>query len=161
MSQTASQRSSSQNSLSCCTPGCLFTNGFFQFWLIAACLSILTQNDLAILTGWFRGPSKRTNWIKKSSFTGLVTFECPLRGEKKPLLEKENLDSVLKSISTSSLACILNLNMWILKIKAPQVKIFEPLKSCISKWENRRRMNWPPPKKYPSPSQDNSFPPWN
>ena len=96
---------------------------------------------------------------KKSSFTGLVTFECPLRGEKKPLLEKENLDSVLKSISTSSLACILNLNMWILKIKAPQVKIFEPLKSCISKWENRRRMNWPPLKKYPSPSQDNFFPP--
>ena len=31
---------------------------------------------------------------------GLVRFECPLRGEKKLLLEKENLDSVLKSIYT-------------------------------------------------------------
>ena len=31
---------------------------------------------------------------------GLVGFEFPLRGEKKLLLKKENLDSVLKSIST-------------------------------------------------------------
>ena len=77
MGQTASQRSSSQNSPLCCTPGCLFTNGFFQFWLIAACLSILTQNDLAILTGWFRGPSKRTNWIKKKQFHGFDYFWVP------------------------------------------------------------------------------------
>ena len=31
---------------------------------------------------------------------GLVGFECPLSGEKNLLLEKENLDSMLKSIST-------------------------------------------------------------
>ena len=31
---------------------------------------------------------------------GLVGFECPLRGEKKLLLENENLDSVLRSIPT-------------------------------------------------------------
>ena len=29
---------------------------------------------------------------------GLDSFECPLRGEKKLLLEKENLDLVLKPI---------------------------------------------------------------
>ena len=42
---------------------------------------------------------------------GLVGFEFPLRGEKKLLLEQENLDSVLKSIFTSSPAPILNLKM--------------------------------------------------
>ena len=53
-------------------------------------------------TDWMvGGPSKRTKWIKKeNNFMGLVGFECPLRGEKKLLLEQENLDSVLKSIST-------------------------------------------------------------
>ena len=33
---------------------------------------------------------------KESSFMGLVGFEYLLRGEKKLLLEQENLDSVLK-----------------------------------------------------------------
>ena len=37
---------------------------------------------------------------KESNFMGLAGFECPLWGEKKLLLKKENLDSVLKSIST-------------------------------------------------------------
>ena len=37
---------------------------------------------------------------KESSLMGLVGLECPLRGEKKLLLEQENSDSVLKSIST-------------------------------------------------------------
>ena len=37
---------------------------------------------------------------EESNFMGLVGFECPLRSEKKLLLEKENLDSVLKSVST-------------------------------------------------------------
>ena len=32
----------------------------------------------------------------------LVRFECPLKGEKELLLERENLDSMLKSISTWS-----------------------------------------------------------
>ena len=31
---------------------------------------------------------------------GLVGSECPQKGEKKLLLEQENLDSVLKAIST-------------------------------------------------------------
>ena len=34
------------------------------------------------------------------------------------------------------------------KMRAPQVKVFEFLKSCISKSEKGRIMNWPPPKKY-------------
>ena len=42
---------------------------------------------------------------------GLAGFEGPLRVEKKLLLEQENLDSVLKSISTWNPASILNLKM--------------------------------------------------
>ena len=38
--------------------------------------------------------------------------------------------------------------MWILKMRAPQAKIFKFLKSFISKRENGWRMNWPSPKKY-------------
>ena len=58
---------------------------------------------------------------------------------------------MLKSVSPWSPACILNLKIWILKMRAPQVKIFEFLKSYISKWENGPRMNWPPPKRYTPP----------
>ena len=89
-SETASQHSPSQNSPSCCTPGCLFTKRSLLF--------TFTQNALALLTGWFEGPSKPTKLIKEKSVS--VGFECLLRGEKKLLLEQENLDSVLKSIST-------------------------------------------------------------
>ena len=44
---------------------------------------------------------------------GLVGSLCLLRGEKKLLLEKENLGSLLKSKSTWSPASVLNLKMWI------------------------------------------------
>ena len=44
---------------------------------------------------------------KASSFMDLVGFECTLRGGKKLLLKQEDLDSLLKSISTSSPASIL------------------------------------------------------
>ena len=91
-SETASHCCPSQNSPSCCTPGRLFTNGFFLI-LTSNCLFPLIQNALAFRTGWFGGPSKR-------NFMGLVGFECPLRGKKKLLLERKNLDSVLKPIST-------------------------------------------------------------
>ena len=88
---------------------------------------------------------------KESSFMGLVGLMDKLRGEKKLLFEEENLDSVFKSISTWSPASILNLKLWILKMRAPQAKCFEFLKSCISKCENGGRMNWPPPNKYNTP----------
>ena len=82
---------------------------------------------------------------KESSFMGLVGFERLLRDEKKLLLELDNLDAVLKSIFTWSHASVLNLKMWILKMRAPQAKkTFGFLKSCISKWKNGERMNWPP-----------------
>ena len=48
---------------------------------------------------------------KESSFMGLVGFERPLRGEKKLIYEKENLDSVLKSISTWKPACLKSQNV--------------------------------------------------
>ena len=79
---------------------------------------------------------------------GLVGLEWPLQGQKKLLLKQENLDSMLKSLTTSSPACILNLKMWILKMRVPQDKISEIFKSWISKWENGHRTNWPSPKKY-------------
>ena len=59
-----------------------------------------TQNALALLTRWFGGPSECTKSLKKKAVSGLVGFECPLRGERKLLLQQENLDSVLKSLST-------------------------------------------------------------
>ena len=56
---------------------------------------------------------------------GLVGFECPLRGEKKLLLEQENLDwLLLKSIYTWSPASALNLKMWILKMRVLQAIFF-------------------------------------
>ena len=61
---------------------------------------------------------------KESSFIGLVGFECPLKGEKKLLVEKENLESVLNSMSTGSPASVLNLKMLILKRRASQTKHF-------------------------------------
>ena len=92
-------------------------------------LFTFTQNALALLTGWFGWSSKSTKWRKKSSFMGLIHFECPLRGEKQLLLEQEHLDSVLTSISTWSSASILNLIMWILKMNVPKTKTFVSLKS--------------------------------
>ena len=50
----------------------------------------------------------------------LVGFECPLMGEKKLLYGKENLDSVLESISAGSSAPVLNLKLWILKMRVPR-----------------------------------------
>ena len=76
---------------------------------------------------------------------GLVGFEYPLRAEKKLLLEQENLDSVLKLISTWGPASILILKMWILKMSVQQTKIFEFLKTSISKWKNGESKNEPPP----------------
>ena len=90
---------------------------------------------------------------KESSFMGLVGFEFPLRGEKKLLLKKENLDSVLKSVSTWSPASVVNLKMWILEIKVPQAKFFEIFKSSISKWVNGLNEPDSPNEIYP--------PPWN
>ena len=46
---------------------------------------------------------------KETSFMDLVGFECPLRGEKKLLLEKWKLYSVSKSISTWVPASVLDL----------------------------------------------------
>ena len=85
---------------------------------------------------------------------GLVGFEFPLRGEKKLLLKKENLDSVLKSVSTWSPASVVNLKMSILEIKVPQAKFFEIFKSSISKWVNG--LNEPD-----SPNEIYPPPPWN
>ena len=71
---------------------------------------------------------------KESIFMG---FECPLRDEKELLIAQENLDSVLRSISSWSPSSVLNLEMWILKMRAPHAQIFwilEILHFKIRKW---------------------------
>ena len=70
------------------------------------------RNALALLIGWFVGPSKPVKQKKKTAVSlDLVGFECPLMGEKKLLYGKENLDSVLESISAGSSAPVLNLKL--------------------------------------------------
>ena len=103
---------------------------------------------------------------KESSFMGLVGIERPLRIGKKLLLEKD-LDSVFKSMSPWSPAFALNPKMWILKMRAPQAKLFEFLKSCISKcefryekvdekWTNLSLGNiFPPPRRTSPPTPQN------
>ena len=91
----------------------------------------------------------------------LVGFECPLMGEKKLLYEKENLDSVLESISAWSSAPVLNLKLWILKMRAPRQNIFEIWNlafqnekivgenmspTLIGQSYLKSEMFWPPPK---------------
>ena len=66
--------------------------------------------------------------------------------------KKKNLDLVLNSKSTWSPASILNLKMWILKIRALQTNNFEFLKSCAfqnekmdRKWTDLTLRNKTPP----------------
>ena len=83
---------------------------------------------------------------KESIFMG---FECPLRDEKKLLIAQEKLDSVLRSISSWSPSSVLNLEMWILKMRVPHAQIFwilEILHFKIRKWTENELTS---PKKYP------------
>ena len=119
-SETASQRSPSQNSPTGCTPGCLFTKRSVLI-LTSSCHVRLHSHKML----WFYcldslvGPLNPPNgWKRKHFLMCLVGFECPLWSKKKLLLEKENLDSVL--------SFVLNLKMWILKMRALQAK-----KICI------------------------------
>ena len=89
-------------------------------------------------------------WLNKKerSFMSLAGYQCPLRGENKLLLEQENSDSMLKSISNWSPASILNLKMWILKMRALQVWIFEILHFKTGKWTEKKLAS---PKEYTLP----------
>ena len=86
---------------------------------------------------------------KESSFMGLVNFQCPLKGEKKLFLEKENLDSVLKSKFTWSPVSFLSLKMWISKMRTLQAKKFWIFEILPFKIKNGWRMNWPPLRNIP------------
>ena len=115
---------------------CLFTKG--SLWILtSAAMFVYIHTKWR----WSGGLSKPPNG-QKEKFHGFDWFWG--RGEKKLLLEQENLDSMFMSISTWSPASILNLRTWILKMRAQQAKNFEILNTCISKWENGGRMNWPP-----------------
>ena len=89
-------------------------------------------------------------WLNKKerSFMSLAGYQCPLRGERKLLLEQENSDSMLKSISNWSPASILNLKMWILKMRALQVWNFEILHFKTGKWTEKKLAS---PKEYTLP----------
>ena len=125
-SETASQCFPSQNSPSCYTPGCLFTKRSLLI-LTSSCHVCLHSHDML----WFY-------WLDG------------LGGPLKPP-KKENLDSVLKSVSTWSPASVVNLKMWILEIKVPQAKFFEIFKSSISKWVNGLNEPDSPNEIYPPP----------
>ena len=70
-SETAS-RSLSQNSPSCCTPGCLFTKGSLLI-LTSRChvclhaMFVYIHAKCSGLTGWMVWPSKPTKLIKKKA----------------------------------------------------------------------------------------------
>ena len=67
-SETVSLSSPSQISSSCCTRDVCLQKDHFRFWPETCYLFTFTQHALAaLLTGWFRGPSNPTKWIKKKS----------------------------------------------------------------------------------------------
>ena len=109
-SETASQRFLSQNPHLCCTLGCLFIKGSLLI-LTSSCHVCLHPHKTLWL--YWLGGLEGSKWIKNEEFYGFGLL----------LLEKENLDSVLKSISTWNPASALNLKMWILKMKAAPAKL--------------------------------------
>ena len=92
-------------------------------------------------------PSKPTKWIKKKAVSWAWLFLSAHWGwrETAPWTWKFRI-SVKFNIYLNSCICLKyeNINIG----NEGKAKMIEFLKSCISKWENRRRMNWPPPKKY-------------
>ena len=55
----------SQNSISCCAPGCLLTKTSLLILTSCCHVCLHSQDALALLTGWFGGPSKPFKRIKK------------------------------------------------------------------------------------------------
>ena len=89
-SETASQRTLSQNFPSRCTLGCLVTKrSFFLSWLVAA-MFLYTLIKCSGFIDWMVLRALKTHQMdkKENTFMRLVSFECPLRDEKKLLLEK-------------------------------------------------------------------------
>ena len=66
---------------------------------------------------------------KRKHFHGFHWYWVPTKGWKETCFLKKKLDSVLKLRSTGSPASVLNLKMWILKMRGPQAKNFEFLKT--------------------------------
>ena len=109
-SETAGQRFLSQNPPLYCTLGCLFIKGSLLI-LTSSCHVCLHPHKTLWL--YWLGGLEGSKWIKDEEFYGFGLL----------LLEKKNLDSVLKSISTWNPASALNLKMWILKMKAAPAKL--------------------------------------
>ena len=122
---------------SCCTLGCLLTG-----WLLvltSSCHVCLNSHEMLWLD-W-----RPANEWRRKQFHGFGWFWVPTRSEKKLLLEKENLDSVLKSVSTWSPASVLNLKMWILEIySSPPTLIGQlppEIKNILTSSENPKFQN--------------------
>ena len=82
---------------------------------------------------------------KEISFMGLVGFEGPLRVEKNPAPWKKKFRFGVKvNIYLKSSIHLKSENVNV-DYKGAAGKNFESVKFCISKWENGRWMNWPPP----------------
>ena len=132
-----------------------------SFVLYTGCL--LTKESLSILTSSCHVSlhSHKLLWIYwldglygplNQPNGQLIGFTCPLRGGKKLLLEQKKIRFSFKVNFHLKRCIILNLKMWILKMRAPQAFFFYFLKSSISKWENGWKMNCPPVRNIPPPS---------
>ena len=143
-SETGSQHSSSQNSPLCCTQVVSWQKNYFLFWLTAVCLFTFTQIALDLLAGLFVRPSKPSKWI-------VDWFWVPTEGWKENAPWTKKFRFSFKVNFHLKPCIILNLKMWILKMRAPQAFFFYFLKSSISKWENGWKMNWPPIRNIPPP----------
>ena len=132
---------------SCCTPGCFFTRWSLMILTISCRVYIHTKCS---------GSTDGMNWrahrtvTKERSFMALVGFDCPMTGEKKLLLEKENLDSLLKYLK--SCICLKSENVDIENegVADNFFWTFGILHFKMRKWIE----NWPPRTKYnPLPPQ--------
>ena len=83
---------------------------------------------LWLLTGWFGEPSKPTKWIKQKAVSWGWWFHgwfwVPTEGWTETSPWKRKFRFSVKTISTWSLASVLNPKMWILNMRVPQAKIF-------------------------------------
>ena len=86
-SEAASQHSPSQNSLSYCNRLLVYKRILFDL--------VYIPTECSGFTDWMAWRALLTHQMDKKESMGLVGFEDPLRGEKKLLLEQENLDSML------------------------------------------------------------------
>ena len=140
-----------------------------SFVLYTGCL--LTKESLSILTSSCHVSlhSHKLLWIYwldglygplNQPNGQLIGFTCPLRGGKKLLLEQKKIRFSFKVNFHLKRCIILNLKMWILKMRAPQAifLFFEIFHFKMGKWMKNELTS---PKKCPPPPPLIGQPPLN